>query len=312
MAGRGGGAAKPGAAKTDVYTDGGARPNPGPGGWAAVLLRPGEAPHELSGGEPATTNNRMELTAAIRALEALGDGEAARVHTDSQYLRKGITEWLPGWIARGWKRKSGKVENEDLWRRLASLDHGHDVEWHWVRGHAGHRWNERADELASAQVQQRNGAAAEREVAAVPPVDREIFLRISCASGRGGWAAAVRQPGEAWSEHTERGRSARTTPNRLDLEAAATLLEAQPAGTRVAFFTGSDYLRNGASQWIHGWRKRNWTTRDGKPVANRDLWERLSRAVARLPAVHWPPVNGEAAEVLDGLEAAAKEARTGG
>ena len=111
---------------------------------------------------------------------------------------------------------------------------------------------------------------------------------------------------------TERGRSARTTPNRLDLEAAAGLLEAQPAGTRVAFFTASDYLRNGASQWIHGWRKRNWTTRDGKPVANRDLWERLSRAIARLPAVHWPPVNGEAAEVLDGLEAAAKEARTGG
>jgi ribonuclease HI len=300
------------AGRTQVYTDGGARPNPGPGGWGVVLLRPGAEPAELSGGEPHTTNNRMELTAAIRALEALAAGEAADLHTDSQYLRQGITQWLPGWVARGWKRKGGKVENEDLWRRLASLDLDHDVEWHWVRGHTGHRWNERADQLASAHVRRENGVAAEREAAAVPPVDHEIFLRISCASGRGGWAATVRRPGEASSEETVTARAVRTTPNRLDLEAATALLEARREGSRIAFFTGSDYLRKGASEWIHGWRQRGWTTRDGKPVANRDLWERLSRAIARHAAVHWPPVHGEAAEVLDALEARAKEARSGG
>jgi ribonuclease HI len=300
------------ARRTEVYTDGGARPNPGPGGWGVVLLRPGAEPAELSGGADHTTNNRMELTAAIHALEALRVGEAADVHTDSLYLRKGVTEWLPGWIARGWKRKSGAVENEDLWRRLDALDRRRDVAWHWLRGHAGHRWNERADALASAEVRRHGGEADGRAVAAVPAVDREIFLRISCASGRGGWAAAVREPGEASSEETVSGRVARTTPNRVDLEAAAALLEAQPEGSRIALFSASDYLRNGASQWIHGWRKRNWTTRDGKPVANRDLWERLSRAIDRHAAVHWPPAAGEAAEVLEALEPRAKEARSGG
>ena len=183
--------------RIDVYTDGGSRPNPGPGGWGVVILEDGgDSPRELSGGSDQTTNNRMELTAAIRALEELQGRGPVRLHTDSQYVRRGITQWLDKWVAQGWKRKGGKLENEDLWRRLADLDGGRDVEWKWIKGHAGDRWNERADELASAEVARHGGKAVERAVAAVPDVDREIFLRISCAKGRGGWAAAVRPPGD--------------------------------------------------------------------------------------------------------------------
>ena len=298
--------------RIDVYTDGGSRPNPGPGGWGVVILEDGgDSPRELSGGSDQTTNNRMELTAAIRALEELQGRGPVRLHTDSQYVRRGITQWLDKWVAQGWKRKGGKLENEDLWRRLADLDGGRDVEWKWIKGHAGDRWNERADELASAEVARHGGKAVERAVAAVPDVDREIFLRISCAKGRGGWAAAVRPPGDEIEEETVTGRETRTTPNRLDLVAACELLEDQEAGSRIAFHTGSDYLRNGASDWIHGWKKKGWKTGSGKPVANRELWERLDRAMARHDEVHWPPVGDVAAEVLKGLERRAKEARKG-
>lgn len=134
-----------------VYTDGGCDPNPGTGGWAAVLIYKGVA-KELSGGEHNTTNNRMEMTAALRALEALKRPCKVTLHTDSQYLQKGITEWLPGWKARGWKRREGAVKNEDLWRELDALCQRHRVIWKWVRGHVGNRYNERCDELASAAI----------------------------------------------------------------------------------------------------------------------------------------------------------------
>lgn len=298
--------------RTHVYTDGGARPNPGAGGWGAVLLRPGREPEELSGGEPRTTNNRMELTAAIRALEALDEGEGAVVHTDSAYVRNGITKWLPGWVARGWKRKGGAVENEDLWRRLASLDADREVTWKWVKGHSGNRWNERADTLATeGRKPYRQGGG---EAAAVEVADGtwEVYLRISCVRGRGGWAAAVRRAGEEGSEKMVHGRARGTTPNRLDLEAAAELLEGLPEGAEAVVFTGSDYLRHGASRWIHGWRRGGWTTKAGKPVANRDLWERLQAAMDRLSEVRWPAPGDDEGEALDRLETAAREARTEG
>lgn len=133
----------------EIYTDGACRGNPGPGGWG-VLLRSGERERELWGGETTTTNNRMELTAAIEGLTALRRPCRVAVYTDSEYLRKGIKEWLPAWKARGWKTAGRKpVKNEDLWRRLDELAARHDVEWHWVRGHSGHPENERADALAN-------------------------------------------------------------------------------------------------------------------------------------------------------------------
>jgi ribonuclease HI len=132
-----------------AYTDGACRGNPGPGGWGVVLEH---GPHvkELCGGETATTNNRMELTAAIRALEALQRPARISVYTDSNYVKNGITEWLPNWVRRGWQTAARKpVKNKDLWQQLAVLTDRHDVSWHWVRGHSGHPGNERADRLAN-------------------------------------------------------------------------------------------------------------------------------------------------------------------
>ena len=132
----------------EIFTDGACSGNPGPGGWGAILIS-GRHERELCGGEPGTTNNRMEMMAAIQALEALKRPCRVELHTDSQYLRTGITEWLPGWKARGWKTAAkAPVKNEDLWKRLDAARARHEVDWRWVKGHAGHELNERADELA--------------------------------------------------------------------------------------------------------------------------------------------------------------------
>lgn len=133
----------------EIFTDGACRGNPGPGGWGAVLRYGGHV-RKLHGGETDTTNNRMELMAAIRALEALKRPCRVQLTTDSQYVRKGITEWLPNWKRRNWKTASRKpVKNADLWRRLDELAGKHQVDWHWVRGHSGHPENELADQLAN-------------------------------------------------------------------------------------------------------------------------------------------------------------------
>ena len=133
----------------EVYTDGACRGNPGPGGWG-VLLRYGNTEKELYGGEADTTNNRMELMAAIQALENLKRESKVILTTDSQYVRKGITEWIANWKKRGWKTASKQpVKNKDLWQRLDKAATQHQVKWHWVRGHTGHPENERADELAN-------------------------------------------------------------------------------------------------------------------------------------------------------------------
>ena len=137
----------------EIYSDGACRGNPGPGGWGALLrTRSGAHPveRELFGGEAATTNNRMELTAVIRALEALKRPSRVRVYTDSQYVQKGISEWISSWKRRSWRTADKKpVKNEDLWRELDALAARHEIEWHWVKGHAGHPENERADQLAN-------------------------------------------------------------------------------------------------------------------------------------------------------------------
>ena len=136
--------------KVTIYSDGGAKPNPGPGGWAALLIS-GEHEAELSGGEDHTTNNQMELTAAIRALEALTRPCEVDFYTDSQYLRRGITEWIKSWRKNGWMTSAKKpVLNKDLWIELHELTQKHQIKWHWTRGHAGDKFNERVDQLATA------------------------------------------------------------------------------------------------------------------------------------------------------------------
>jgi ribonuclease HI len=139
--------------QVEIHTDGACLGNPGPGGWAA-LLRYGSTERELVGGEADTTNNRMELMAAIASLEALNSACEVVLHTDSQYVKKGIGEWLPNWIRRGWKTAGGDpVKNRDLWERLSAANTRHQVQWKWVRGHSGNVDNERVDQLARAAAE---------------------------------------------------------------------------------------------------------------------------------------------------------------
>ena len=146
----------------DIHTDGACLGNPGPGGWAALLRWRG-IERELAGGEADTTNNRMELMAAIAALEALKEACDATLHTDSQYVRQGITEWMPNWIRRGWKTAGGDpVKNRDLWERLHAASQRHEIDWRWVKGHAGNPDNERVDVLARDQaIRLRDGVAVD-------------------------------------------------------------------------------------------------------------------------------------------------------
>ncbi len=141
--------------KVTIYTDGACDPNPGPGGWAVVILEEGQV-HQLSGFEDHTTNNRMELTAAVRALQSLHRPSQVEFFTDSQYLMLGITQWLPKWIRRGWRTTSGKVANQDLWQILVDTAQNHQIRWRWLRGHNGDVYNEMADRLARAAMNKRS------------------------------------------------------------------------------------------------------------------------------------------------------------
>ena len=139
--------------QVEIYTDGACKGNPGPGGWGALLVA-GKHRKEMFGGEPDTTNNRMELLAVIRALEALNKPCHVVLHTDSQYVQKGISEWIHGWKARGWKTAAKEpVKNADLWQELDAVSQKHEIDWRWVKGHAGHDGNEAADQLANRGVE---------------------------------------------------------------------------------------------------------------------------------------------------------------
>jgi len=283
--------------QVDVYTDGGCDPNPGPGGWGAII-RWGDREWVLSGNDPDTTNNRMELHAAAAAL-ALLEGLLGRcqvdIHTDSQYLRQGITEWIDGWVSRGW-RTSGKqpVKNQDLWRVLHRLTQAHDVTWHWLKGHTGHPFNERADRLATEALRAlRRGPGAPD---AHQPTDDErpiveICVKASCrgAHGQGGWGAILRM-GERTKSLS--GGEPTTTANAMLIRGATEVLRALTQPCRVTLYSDAKYLINGASRWVKGWQTRGWQTRDGKPVANRAEWESLLEA-ARPHHVTWLLARGD-------------------
>lgn len=163
-----------------IHTDGGCHGNPGPGGWAAVLERGGKR-RELSGGNPATTNNRMELQAAIEALSALPDPCRVELFTDSQYLRLGVTQWLAGWKRKGWKTSTRQpVKNEDLWRQIDALAGQHQIEWRWLKGHVGHALNERCDALANAEIAKIRGGWTRAELrSALEEFQRGLDLAAS-------------------------------------------------------------------------------------------------------------------------------------
>jgi ribonuclease HI len=286
-----------------IYTDGGCRPNPGPGGWGAVLLYPGRDPVELSGGKPEATNNRMEMVAAIEALGALDGPHRVVLFTDSTYLKKGITEWLAKWRAKGWKTAGKKdVKNRDLWEELDKALAIHEVDWKWTKGHAGDRWNEVADELASA---------------AMPrpplPIDDKTAVHLFTAvaySGKmkaGSWGVVLRF---ADDEKGLSDRVAEASANRMHLLSAISGLQELKRRVRVHLYTVSDYLKDGATSWVPGWKQRGWKTREGKPVSHRDLWQRLDE-LANKHRVEWHVVDkNDMPENMEYAKQLAKDALT--
>lgn len=287
-----------------IYTDGGCRPNPGPGGWGVVILGLDEAPLELSGSENEATNNRMELRAAIEALKSLDRPHTIELHTDSQYLRKGITSWLAGWKHRGWRTAGGgEVQNRDLWEELEAELERHDIEWHWVRGHSGDRWNERADALASAAIPRASGLTDDVEA---------VHVILGIASSKKGrkssWAAMLRFKDR---EKTVSGVVEGATSNRMHILGAALALEALKRPVRAHVYTTSDYLKDGATSWLAGWRSREWKTRDGKPVSNREAWQRLERQIGRHRLSWHVEKTDEAFDEMQAVRKAAKAALEG-
>ncbi len=256
-----------------IYTDGACDPNPGPGGWAA-LLQFGQHEKELTGAEKDTTNNRIELTAVISALNALKQPCQVQLHTDSQYAQRGVTEWLAGWKAKGWK----KVQNRDLWEQLDAAIQRHEIEWHWVRGHAGDPLNERVDRLAVSMIPR-----------STLPLDdmnaTHVFTGASCLGqiGPGGWAALLRASD---SVETLTGREEQTTANRLQLLSVLKGLEAAPAHRPIHLYTPSDYVAQGAQQWVKTWAAQGWHTKDGQPVKHRELWQAIV-AQSKSHTVNW-------------------------
>lgn len=282
-----------------IYTDGACEPNPGPGGWAAIL-RFGAHEKELTGAETLTTNNRMELQAVISALNALKQPCAVQLHTDSQYVQHGVTEWLANWKAKGWK----KVQNRDLWEALDSAQQRHTIEWHWVKGHGGDPMNERCDRLAVSMIPR----------STLPLEDAEathIFTGVSClgAHGPGGWAVVLRM---GTATQTLCGQEQETSANRLHLLSALKGLEAAPPEHLIHIYTPSDYVAHGITQWARRWAAQRWKTKDGQPVKHADLWRTLV-AQSGVREVQWhclkdilhPPESQQAEEI------ARQAARTG-
>ncbi|MHB1294522.1 MAG: ribonuclease HI [Anaerolineae bacterium] len=276
--------------RVEIYTDGGADPNPGPGGWGAILV---SGPHikEISGAEPATTNNRMELTAAISALRLLRSPCHVDVHTDSQYLRRGITEWLPAWEARGWLKANGApVENRDLWEALCQAVRKHEIAWHWVRGHSGHSLNERADQLATQARRQMLAEGKPRPRAEkIPPAEVTVpqvglpevalFAR-GCAlgvPGPAGYAGVLVREGN--EPEVVSGAWPLATSNVMELWAVIAGLRSLRRPTHVVIHTTSKYVYDGATRWLGAWERRGWLTKANEPVANREAWQELTRVM---------------------------------
>jgi ribonuclease HI len=289
--------------RVTIYSDGGCRPNPGTGGWAAVLIFD-NTEEELSGGERNSTNNRMELTAVMNALSSLDQDYQVELYTDSEYVKNGITKWIKGWIQKDWK----DVKNPDLWQGLHLATEGHTIKWHWVKGHAGHAYNERVDELATREIERLTGRTFERKPEPVEVkvnADTRIYISATYSfdDKRGGWGALIVDEN---SQQEMSGTEINSSENQLLLIAATQALEAIRTPGSIAIFTASEYVQKGMSQWVKGWIKKGWRTASGDPVKNRELWERLVK-IAETHKVQWL-IQGKAqsAEATRALQLAQK------
>ena len=276
-------------ARIEVYTDGGCKPNPGPGGWGAVI-RFGDNEWLLSGNAVQTTNNQMEMQAAAAALgllQSLFGRCTMELYTDSEYLRQGITAWIDAWERNGWQTKAKRpVKNQALWQTLHRLTQSHTVTWRWLKGHAGHTHNERADRLATrARVALCTPTPPPSRTPTASPPEVEIYVKASYISSKqtGGWGVVLCKGDHSRPLNKQaKGVSA----NALFIRGAAEGLWALTRPCSVVVISDANYLIQGASQWIKGWLNRDWRTRDGKPVANRGEWEALLVAM-RPHRVSW-------------------------
>jgi ribonuclease HI len=271
-----------------IYTDGGCQPNPGPGGWAAIVLHQDRLAQELSGRDAVSTNNRMEITAALRALESLPDGSSVDLITDSTYLKNGITQWIAGWRRRGWLTAAKEpVKNQDLWRSLDSAAARHRINWRWTKGHAGNRWNERADELATAARGGGTSATSSGALASTRelPVDDQdavhAYLGVAWSGKQksGGWCAILSFEG---LQRELSGRADGQSSNATHLLSALQTLDALKRPLPVHLYTVSDYLEKGVTSWLASWKRNQWRTASGQPVASRELWQDLDDRLSQL------------------------------
>ena len=270
------------AERVAIYTDGGCDPNPGPGGWAAILQAGGHE-REISGGAADTTNNRMELVAAISALRLLKRPCNVALYTDSQYLRRGVTEWMPQWAQKGWRKADGEpVKNQDLWRELDSLIGKQEIAWHWVKGHRGNRLNERADRLATEARRRVLAEARSGDLAPSSASERkELLPKVVVVArgsalgspGPGGYAAIIVGIGD---DVEVSGSWPIATNNAMELWAVVAGLRSLESRSRVTVYTRSKYAFDGATRWLPRWERRGWRTREGRPVKNREIWIELT------------------------------------
>ena len=264
-----------------IYTDGACSPNPGPGGWGAVIIKDDSIISELSGWAQSSTNNRMELTGAVEALKALKKRSRIKLYTDSIYLKNGITDWVNKWQVNNWRTADRKeVKNADLWRQLLIQVDRHEVQWHWVKGHSSDRFNVRADELA---VAARKAGGEKKEDSRTTKLRADhihLFTGVTYkhAAGVGGWSVILN-----WRSHVKilGGGCAGMSANQLYLAAVINGLNSLKKELPVDVHTHSGYLYDGATTWLSGWKKRNWRTREGGEVSNKELWLDLDRLMNR-------------------------------
>ena len=281
----------------EIYTDGSCSPNPGPGGWGAVILPVKGKKRELSGKVAETTNNRMELQASLEALKSLSRPSAVELYTDSKYVQKGITSWIENWRKRNWLTAANEaVKNRDLWEALDTEMKKHQVQWFWVKGHADDPHNERADELA----------VAARGRKALPLADEtavHIFLGITWKQKAkvGSWAAVFR-----YQKHFKvtGGLVENSSANRIHIQSACNALCSLKRRLPVHLYTSSGYLKDGASNWVKGWARNGWKTRDGRIVSNKEAWQELTDVLQNFSVTfhvmdkEMPPCHGQEAKEL--------------
>jgi len=258
-----------------IYTDGACSPNPGPGGWGAVIIGNGSVISELSGNDENSTNNRMELTAAVKALESIEKRTRILLFTDSIYLKNGITDWIVKWQTNNWRTANKQeVKNSDLWRQLHAQTERHTIDWHWVKGHGNNPYNIRADELAVAARKNEEKEVLKHKAADLSPDRVHLFTGVTCkhATGVGAWSVILN-----WRDHVKvlGDRVTDMTANQLYILALTRGLESLKKQLPVNVYTHSGYLFDGATSWIEGWRKRNWLTRNGEAVSNKSMWQGL-------------------------------------